>query len=159
MAVEPEPILPNTPAPKLKLNKKVQVMLICFLFATVFWFLIALSKEYVAHVKFKLSYERVPMTHLVTNELPETIKLAVKTTGFRILSYRTSRSYEPVSVDVSSKISISKEIPDNLALPSHALEADFTSLLGDEFRILSYSPDTIFFSFRNILDTKASESK
>ena len=152
MAQEPEPILPQKPVPKLKLNKKVQVVLICFFFATLFWFLIVLSKEYVSHVTISVHYERVPMTHVVVNELPKTIKLAVKTTGFRILSYLASRPYEPVNIDVASKLPANMEVPPNLALPTRSMAADFTMLLGDEYQILGYQPDTIFFSFRSILE-------
>src|SRR4051812_48215715 len=129
---EPDEILPIKAAPKLKLNKKVQVMLVCFFFSMLCWFLIALSKDYVAHVKFKLTYEDVPVNHVIVNNLPQTITMAVKTSGFRILSYRVSRSYQPVIIDVNSKLPSTNQVPDNVALPARALAGDFIPLLGDE---------------------------
>jgi hypothetical protein len=144
---EPDNLLPGKPAPKLKLNKKVQVILICLLFSALCWCLITLSKEYVAHITFKLSFDDVPVNYVITNDLPETMKLAVKTSGFRILAIRLGKTYKPVSIDVAAKLPANSHIPNNVALPSKALAGDFTPLLGDEFTILSYSPDTIFFSF------------
>lgn len=143
----PENILTGKPAPKLKLNKKVQAILICLFFSTLCWFLIALSKDYVAHITFKLRFDDVPQGNVITNDLPETMKIAVKTSGFRILSIRLSKAYTPVSIDVAAKLPSGNHIPTNVALPSKALSGDFTPLLGDEFTILNYSPDTIFFSF------------
>jgi hypothetical protein len=144
---EPENPLTGKPVPKLKLNKKVQVILICLFFSSLCWILIALSKDYVAHVTFKLKYENVPDHYQITNELPETMKLTLQTSGFRILSARLSKTYNPVIIDVAAKLPGNNYIPMNVALPSKALAGDFAPLLGDEFTILNYSPDTIFFSF------------
>jgi YbbR domain-containing protein len=145
---EAEDILTGKPAPKLKLNKKVQVVLVCLFFSIICWFLIALSKEYVAHIKFKLRYEEVPVNHVIVNTLPATMKLAVKTSGFRVLSYRFDINSEPVIIDVNSKLPAVDQVPNEVALPARALAGDFSPHLGDEFQILSYAPDTIFFSFR-----------
>src|SRR5207249_1219707 len=117
------------------------------LFSALCWFLIALSKDYVAHVTFKLQYVDVPVDYVIANDVAETMKLAVKTSGFRILAIRLSKTFNPVIVDVASKLPSGKHIPNNVALPSRALSGDFTPLLGEDFTILSYSPDTIFFSF------------
>ena len=132
---------------KVFVYKILQVILICLFFSSLCWVLIALSKDYVAHITFKLKYEDVPVDYQITNDLPETMKLTLKTSGFRILSARLSKTYNPVVIDVSTKLPANSHIPDNVALPAKALAGDFTPLLGDEFTILSYSPDTIFFAF------------
>jgi hypothetical protein len=87
------------------------------------------------------------------NEPPETIKLLVKTTGFKILSYRV-RKNEPIVVDVASKLSAQKEIPNDVLFPARALSGELVPVLGDEFTVLSYSPDSILFSFRSKLGKK-----
>src|SRR2546423_784604 len=118
---EEDNLLTGKPTPKLKLNKKVSVMLICLLFSALCWFLIALSKDYVAHVTFKLQYVDVPVDYVIANDVAETMKLAVKTSGFRILAIRLSKTFNPVIVDVASKLPSGKHIPNSVALPSRAL--------------------------------------
>jgi hypothetical protein len=144
---EPDSLLTGKPVPKLKLNKKVQVVIACFFFSTLCWFLIAMSKEYVAHVTFKLNYIDIPENYTIASELPETVKLTIKSTGFHILSTRVSKSFKSIDVDVLSKLPSSIHVPPHVALPTKALSGDFSPYLGDEFTVLSYSPDTILFSF------------
>jgi hypothetical protein len=151
---EPDSLLTGKAAPKLKLNKKVQVIIACFIFSTLCWFLIAMSKEYVAHVKFRLNYVNLPEGYSVASELPETIKLTIKTSGFRILSTQVSKTFTPLNVDVVSKLPSTSHVPPHVALPTRALSGDFVPFLGDEFTILSYAPDTILFSFAKTSDSE-----
>jgi hypothetical protein len=144
---EPDSLLGNKPAPKLKLNKKVQVVIACFFFSVLCWLLIAMSKEYTAHIRFKLSYVNVPENYIIANELPGTVKLTIKTTGFKILSTRINKTFTPVDIDVLSKLPSIDHIPSHVSLPVRALAGDFAPFMGDDFTVVSYSPDTILFSF------------
>jgi hypothetical protein len=149
---EGDSLISGKPVPKLKLNKKVQVIIACFFFSTLCWFLIAMSKEYVAHVRFKMNYVNLPENYTIANELPEAVKITVKTTGFRILSTRVSKTFTPIDVDVLAKLPASGYVPSHVAMPTRALSGDFVPFLGEDFTILSYSPDTILFSFAKTED-------
>src|SRR5689334_18490857 len=93
---------PAARLPKLKFNKRVQVILVCLFVSIVFWFLIAMSKTYTDKFIFPVQYINFPDQRIVVNDLPKTITLMVKTSGFRILSYRFTKTQEPVTIDVAA---------------------------------------------------------
>ena len=136
--------------PKLKFNKRVQVILICFFVSLVFWFLIAMSKTYTDKFVFPVQYINFPGQRIVVNDLPKTITLSVKTTGFRILSYRFSKTQEPVIIDVAASMQGNMDAAkDMISVPSKSFTEDFTLQLGNEYNITGFSPDSIIFSFSN----------
>src|SRR6188508_3084070 len=89
---------------KLKLNRKISVISLCLFVSIIFWFLIALSKNYPARLRFPLKYINIPELKLVTNDLPRAIDVSVKTTGFKILSYQFGNKTDSVEFDVGSKL-------------------------------------------------------
>ena len=136
--------------PKLKFNKRIQVILVCFLVSIVFWFLIAMSKTYTDKFVFPVQYVNFPDQRIVVNELPKAITLSVKTTGFRILSYRFSNSREPVIIDVSASLQNNMDTDkDLIGVPAEAFAEDFNGQLGSDYVITAFSPDSIVFSFSN----------
>ncbi len=155
--------LSSSKLPKLKFNKRVQVILVCFTVSLVFWFLIAMSKTYTDKFRFPVQYVEFPDQRIVVNDLPRSITLSVKTTGFRILEYRFAKIQEPVIVNVASLLQGNPDIRnDMIVIPSKTLADDFSSQLGSEYSITGFVPDSIVFSFSNkmrkrvpvILDSK-----
>src|SRR5205085_10085966 len=96
-----------SPAEKLKLNKRLSAILVCFFIALIFWFLIALSKDYQASFSFPINYNNLPGQKVVVNNLPSTVRLNVKASGFRILSYKFTEKKSPVEIDVDARIGTS----------------------------------------------------
>lgn len=142
---------PATRLPKLKFNKRVQVILICFFVSVVFWFLIAMSKTYTDKFTIPVRYINFPDQRLVVNELPDKLVLSVKTTGFRILSYRFSKTQEPVVIDVKASLTGNLDNKNDLvAVPSKSFTEDFSEQLGSDYSITGFSPDSILFSFSNM---------
>ncbi|MCX6275752.1 MAG: hypothetical protein NTV09_11160 [Bacteroidetes bacterium] len=139
---------PVAKLPKLKFNKRLQVILICFLVSVVFWFLIAMSKSYSDKFIFPVKYKNFPGQRIVVNDLPESITLAVNTTGFRILAYRFTNKVEPVTIDVTESLGGMEGLKkDFIAVPSASFSDDFTRQLGNDYKITGFSPDSILFSF------------
>jgi len=136
--------------PKLKFNKRVQVILVCFFVSIVFWFLIAMSKTYTDKFIFPVRYINFPDQRIVVNDLPKTITLSVKTSGFSILSYRFAKTREPVTIDVSTSLQGNMDLKkDMIAVPSKSFAEDFNQQLGSEYVITGFAPDSIMFSFSN----------
>jgi YbbR domain-containing protein len=136
--------------PKLKFNKRIQVILICFFVSVVFWFLIAMSKTYTDKFIFPVQYINFPDQRIVVNDLPKTITLMVKTSGFRILAYRFTSTKEPVVIDVASSLKGNIDPKnDMIAVPSKSLSDDFVSQLGSDYSITGFAPDSILFTFSN----------
>ena len=64
---------PSARLPKLKFNKRVQVILVCFFVSVVFWFLIAMSKTYTDRFIFPVQYTNFPDQRIVVNDLPKSV--------------------------------------------------------------------------------------
>src|SRR5437016_2834104 len=92
------------PERKLKFNNKLSAIIVCFFIAAIFWFLIALSRDFSAVFSFPIVYNNLPGQKVVVNDLPSNIIVNVKTTGFRILSYNFRKEKTPVQVDVDARI-------------------------------------------------------
>ena len=75
-------------------NRKVYVFFICFVIAVMFWFLLALTKDYSSTFEVSVAYENLPPHMLVTNELPKKLSLNVTTSGYRLITMTTrSRTF------------------------------------------------------------------
>ena len=139
---------PVAKLPKLKFNKRLQVILICFIVSVVFWFLIAMSKSYSDKFIFPVKYKNFPGQRIVVNDLPKSITLSVNTTGFNILAYRFTNKEEPVIIDVTESLGgVEGLLKDFIAVPSVSFSDDFTRQLGNDYKITGFSPDSILFSF------------
>ncbi len=139
---------PVAKLPKLKFNKRLQIILICFVVSVVFWFLIAMSKTYTGSFIFPVQYINLPVERIVVNDLPKSIVLSVKTTGFHILSYSFSKSMNPVIIDVQASLAGKLDIRnDQVSVPSKSFTGDFSRQLGNEYFISGFAPDSIVFSF------------
>jgi YbbR domain-containing protein len=138
----------STPAEKLKLNKRLSAILVCFFIALIFWFLIALSKNYSASLTFPIDYVDLPGQKVVVNNLPSTIKLNVKASGFKILSYHFRKKRSPVEIDVDARIGTSFDpSSDVLVIPTKTFANDFYDQLGSDASIVNFIPDSIVFNF------------
>ncbi len=138
----------STPAEKLKLNMRLSAILICFSIALIFWFLIALSKDYSATLSFPVNYTNLPGQKVVVNNLPSTIRLNIKASGFKILAHKFSKGKSPVDVDVDVRIGTTLDpSSDVLVIPTKTFAADFYERLGSDVSILNFIPDSIVFNF------------
>src|SRR5688500_6683300 len=109
-----------------------------------------MSKTYTDRFIFPIEYKNFPDQRIVVNDLPKSIALSVKTTGFRILSYRFTKQNKPVVIDVTSTLQGNLDLKnDMIAVPSKTLSDDFTQQLGSDYTITGFAPDSILFSFSN----------
>jgi YbbR domain-containing protein len=109
-----------------------------------------MSKTYTDKFIFPVQYINFPDHRIVINDLPKSITLMIKTSGFRILSYRFSTNKEPVTIDVAATLKGNLDTrSDMVAIPSQSLSNDFVSQLGSDYSITGFAPDSILFSFSN----------
>lgn len=131
------------------------MIMVCFFIATIFWLLISLSHDYPTALTFPVSYMNLPGKKVVVNELPESITLQVKTSGFKILSYDFQKQKKAIAVDVAGKLKVNEQfLGDVLAIPTASFTPDFTRQLGSEIVILAYEPDSIVFNFSDRIQKK-----
>jgi hypothetical protein len=140
----------RTSSAEIKIQQRVQVILICFFVSIIFWFLIAMSKTYTDKFIFPVQYINFPDQRIVINDLPKSITLMVKTSGFRILAYRFSSTQEPIQIDVAASFKGNVDPKNDLvAVPSKSLAEDFSQQLGNDYVITGFAPDSILFTFSN----------
>ena len=124
----------------LKSNKKLRVFLLFLFLSFLFWTLIKLSREYISEVEFGLNYTDVPKNKLIQNEPSETIKLTLKTSGFKLLRYGFKPKvleYTLTEIDRKSGSEYYSETSSNI----NFLQAQ----LSAETVVLNAEPDTLFF--------------
>ena len=155
MIESPQNPIHHDPAGRLKLKRRLTVIMICFFIATIFWLLISLSHDYPTALTFPITYRNLPGKKVVVNDLPETITVQVKTSGFKILSYDFQKQKKAIEVDVAGKLKSNEQfLGDVLAIPMSSFTPDFTRQLGNEIDILSYEPDSIVFNFSDRIQKK-----
>lgn len=121
-------------------RKKLKVFLIFLVLSTLFWSLIKLSKEYISEVEFTLSYSEMPKNKLIQNEPETTVKLTVKTIGFKLLRYAIKEKvldYSLTNIERKKGSAYYSETRSNM----NFLQAQ----LSAETVVLDIQPDTLFF--------------
>ncbi len=156
-------LLSNQSKVGLRLNRKLSVVLICFIISALFWFLIALSNNYNTRISIPVTYVNIPGKKVVINDLPKEISVIVKTTGFRIISFGFKKKQESIEIDVASKMKSSYISSGFMSLATKSFLPDFNEQLGKDVTVSGFEPDSIVFNFRDrvtkavpvLLDLKA----
>ncbi|MEY4593846.1 MAG: hypothetical protein RIQ47_256 [Bacteroidota bacterium] len=133
--------------PPLRFNKQISVFLVCLVIAIVFWLLLSLSGNYSTSITFPVKYTHLPDRKLVVNELPTSIKVDLKTSGFRILTYGFKQQLDTITIDLAAGMTASGRLRDAIEIPTRNFSADFTRQLGAEVDVMGFDPDTILVLF------------
>lgn len=140
--------------------KKIDPRFFIFLFflfiATVFWFLIALSKHYNSTILYPVKYVYSSDKVLINNEkLPNTLKLKVKALGFTILQHKFSSNLLPLQISATKKNL--KRHPKNKAtyfMLTSKQKKIISNQLSTEIELYEIQPDTLIFEFANVIQKK-----
>ena len=125
--------------------------MVCFFIASIFWLLLALSKDYPSAVTFPITYTNLPGKKVIVNDLPDSITFQIKANGFRILAYSITTKRKALEVDVASRL-LSGRLTQGevMALPTKVFTADFAKQFGPDINIIGYQPDSIVFYFSDL---------
>lgn len=120
-------------------SREFLVFLLFFLAVFFFWYLMNLDEEQQEEYSFRLRLTNVPEDMIVTEPLPEALKVSVKDKGEKILEYAVRKSFKQLDVDFEDYSSAGGHI----VITGHVL----ADLLGQKFsssaQITSVTPDTI----------------
>lgn len=132
----------------LHFNRKVYVVLICFLISTIFWLLLALSNDYSTSLTFPVRYHNLPGKKVLMNELPEQVTVQIRTSGFRIMAFHFASRQKPIDVDVAGKLQGGLgNLRDVFSFPTKSFTSDFNRQLGSDVSITGFLPDSIYINF------------
>lgn len=138
-------------AEQFRRNRKVYVFFICFVIAAMFWFLLALTKDYSSTLEVSVTYENFPPHMIVANELPQKLSLDVTTSGYRLISLGSSTDESVLSIDVLSLTGIEAGARN---VSTEALAQNFIRQLGTDVEITSIMPDSILFDLSPSINLK-----
>ena len=87
---------------RLRLNQKAAIFLLCFLLSMVFWIFTSLSKDYETHITIPVNYRNMPFTKYFDGDLPATVDLFFRGTGFKLAGVHLRDRPDSILVDVSA---------------------------------------------------------
>lgn len=141
---------------KITSNKRLLVYLFFVGVSTIFWFLNALSKEYVTTICYPITYINFPVDKIQTKKLPEELDLRVKAYGFELLRYQLSTAFlsNPFDVNGYTNNKMNKESVSRYVLQTNMIREKLEKDLLSGIELLQIMPDTISFEFSPILKKK-----
>ncbi|HEU4719088.1 MAG TPA: hypothetical protein VFU15_14690 [Bacteroidia bacterium] len=119
--------------------------------ATGFWFLHALSKEYVITVRIPVAYSHLPEKGLVAVDLPDSVDAEVSGSGFSLFAYQWLSGTEPLPLDFRQSRSVGGG---NFALATLQHPDRVEGVVGHGLKVLSVMPDTIILNFAGRVEKK-----
>lgn len=129
----------------LRFNRRMVTFFICVLVSVFFWLLMSLSKEYTITVSFPVNYINLPKDKVLSNTLPESIDIEIKSSGFNLLKYKLKRQRDIVSIDIKDAKSLSSR--NHYFLLTNSKVDKITSQFSNDIKILRIEPDSIFLNF------------
>ncbi len=107
--------------------------------------MMSLSKEYSIEINFPVNYINFPIDKIVANNLPETIDIEIKSTGFNLLIYKIKQKHDTVLIDAKD----SKHLPakNNFYILPNARIDKIAAQFNNDVKIMKVYPDTIFLNY------------
>jgi hypothetical protein len=130
--------------------------LITFLFfvivSTAFWFVRSLGLQYETNVTYPVRYTDFPENKVLIGDIPQKLVLRVRASGFSILKCRLNLNVIPLRFNVNS-FAMNNSGKDTYLVITGNIR-DMLSEELDQVKILSISPDTLFFRLTDIVTRK-----
>jgi hypothetical protein len=149
-------VFTSTDREKIKINKKFLIYLFFLLISIILWYLNALSKDYITYINYPINYEDFPKGKALVTDLPESLRLKVKGTGFSIVKYTLLRYTQSVTLPVDHfRLDIVRK--DNqyiYYLSTRYIKDWFSSQLNSDIQLFDISPDTLVFRFADVVEKK-----
>jgi hypothetical protein len=91
---------------------------------------------------------------VIANDLPQTIDIEIRSSGFRLLFYKFSQQKEVVWLDINGARRLA--IKNHYYLSCNSKIDKITSQFSPEIKIVKVIPDTIFFNYNKKNNKKSS---
>lgn len=133
-------------------RKNFIIFLIFVLISSVFWFLIALSKEYTTIIDYPVKFTSFPKDRILIQELPDDLQLQITGNGFDLLKYEFSGFIFPYIIDYS-KIS-NRNHSNHFQLQTTNLLNQFRRKFPSNVKVQDIFPKTLSFTFSSMVEKK-----
>lgn len=136
----------------LRNRKNLLVFSIFVMLSFLFWFLIALSKEYTTIIEYPVRYTSFPEDKVLVNELPDEIQLQITGYGFDLLKYEFTEFLFPYLIDFQ-KVSKNSTL-NNYNLNVVDIINDVRRKFPSVVKIKEIQPLSIRFVFSSVAEKK-----
>ncbi len=103
------------------------------------------SKEYSIEINFPVDYLHLPMDKVVSNHLPETIDIEIRSTGFNLLRYKISKKHDTVRIDAKDARHL--RLKNNFYILPNSRIDKIAAQFDNDVKVLKIYPDTIFLNY------------
>ncbi len=135
-------------------NRKVGVFLAFLLLALIVWFMNKLSYDYVNVVEYPVELYSTKHTRQIFEQTNNTLTVQLKMSGFDILKSRVAKPpVLRIGIDNDRYNKLSNRSNSFYVLSSNLSDA-ISDQLGDNQKVMSVSPDTLFFKIKRFKEKK-----
>ncbi len=131
------------------LSKDVLIFLFCVLLSTISWLIYTLSQDKVTHINLPLIYTNHPVNYIITDSLPEFVKLKVKDSGFSIFSYHFMLTNKGITIDLKNGVT---KKGNKLILSMRDLEKKVLTVLNPSMHLLQIEPKLLVFTYEKLYE-------
>lgn len=126
-----------------RINKNINIFIICLFISICAWILIKLSKEYTTDINFKVNLINIPYNKVCVTHFDSTITATVKAQGIKILYNQWFQKEATININIKN---LFKTIPNkrNYQIVTAKYIQDIEKQLQSKFKILSLQPDTLY---------------
>ncbi|MCF8361515.1 MAG: hypothetical protein K9G70_02725 [Prolixibacteraceae bacterium] len=140
----------------LKKDRRPVTFLICLIIATALWFANALGKKYETNVSMPIQYTGLPSNKALIANPPSSISVRMEAYGYTLLRHKINLTINPINFNFSAftnNESLS-EGTQNLKIATNQYIPQISKQVSSEITITEISPDTLTFSFDDIISKK-----
>lgn len=141
---------------RLTKDPKILIFIIFLLLSALFWFLNEINKEQETTVQFPVRYVNIPKGKVLANELPAQLDLQLKGPGTILIRYMITTSNARLTYGLKDQSfgQIANTHPPKFFLLTSAARDMLNRQLPPEVSIVHVKPDTIFFTFDEMVSRK-----
>lgn len=134
---------------QLKLSPKQFTFLFFFVLSTIFWFLNALSREYIDVVKFPVKYHNYPEKLVLLNTPPQHLNLQVSAFGYSLFYHKMTPDLPAIDINFNKAPirNITKGDTSIYYIETNYLQNEVSRQLNSNIKLKEIKPDTITFKF------------
>lgn len=129
----------------IRLNRKGITFIICLLISVFFWLLLMLSKEYTVSYSFPVKYLNVPNDKIISDYLPETVGIELKSKGFNFLGFMLREKLETIQIDL--KDARPSRLKNYYYLSTNSRLDKIAKQFRSSINVLRMNPDTIYLNY------------
>lgn len=135
-----------------KYHQRLLLFLFFIFLSIIFWFISALNKTYQYEITYPIKYTKLPTDKILTGELPSELRLKVEASGMNILARKLHLNVKALKFNVES-FSLQKSGNNSFYILTKQVK-EFIMEDFENIKILSISPDTLYFNFTNVVTRK-----